>query len=326
MSTDNDLPRAAKMNGPTLSTFPIRVHIGEVLDPDCKAMVSLSFRGRVLARMTAGTVATFAERVSNEVALALKPLVARMFEEGAATVGKLRADTTELRHRLLAEVQRRSTKSGVVVIAVDKMELEEPDEDRGRWQPHDAIFGAQGEASAPVFVAELATNAMPSADGARDAASRANQGPSDSAPAPALVAEPVPVVPAVPASLAVGQLVHAQWTNGKFYPARIVKAQGGLYEVEWHDGSDPIWLPPDQIRLEPIASAAEGPLVSAQWSNGQYYRARVVAERDGLYEVEWEDGSAPSWVRGDQIQGEIPRLATSTPEHVVGAPHEKTRL
>ena len=55
------------MNGPTLSTFPIRVHVGEVLDPDCKAMVSLSFSGRVLARMTAGTVATFAERVSSEV-------------------------------------------------------------------------------------------------------------------------------------------------------------------------------------------------------------------------------------------------------------------
>ena len=130
----------------------------------------------------------------------------------------------------------------------------------------------------------------------------------------------------VPAGLAVGQLVHAQWTNGTFYPARIVKAQGGLYEVEWHDGSDRIWLPPDQIRLEPIASAVGGPLVSAQWSNGQYYRARVVAERDGLYEVAWEDGSAPSWVRGDQIQGDIPRLATSTPEHVIGAPDEKIRL
>ena len=76
----------------------------------------------------------------------------------------------------------------------------------------------------------------------------------------------------VPAGLAVGQLVHAQWTNGTFYPARIVKAQGGLYEVAW------------------------------------------------------EDGSAPSWVRGDQIQGDIPRLATSTPEHVIGAPDEKIRL
>src|SRR5947209_6960165 len=109
------------MNGPALSTVPIRVHVGDVLDPESQETVSLSFTGRVLARMTAGTDATFAERVSTVVGLSLKPLVVQMFDERSTTVRKLRADTTDLRHRVLADVQRRGTTSGVVVIAIDRM-------------------------------------------------------------------------------------------------------------------------------------------------------------------------------------------------------------
>lgn len=300
MATDTKLLRAPMMNGPALSTVPIRVHVGDVLDPERKEMVSLSFTGRVLARMTAGTDATFAERVSIEVGLALKPLVARMFDEGATSVRKLRADTTELRRRVLADVQRQSTTSGVVVIGIDRMNLELADEDRGPFQKHDAELDAHGASDpATATPAESATAANPDA----------HVGASDPAAAPAAESAAVD-----PAGLCVGQRVQAQWTNGSFYVARILKAQGGLYEVEWHDGSAPVWLRRDQIRATPIASAADGPLVSAPWSNGQYYRARVITERDGLCEVAWEDGSAPSWVRRDQIRGDIPPAATSTPD------------
>jgi hypothetical protein len=280
------------MNGPALSSVSIRVHVGNVVDPEDKEMVSLSFTGRVLARMTTGTAATFAERVSTEIAVALKPLILRMFDEGATTVRKLRADTTELRRLVFADIQRRSTTSGVVVIGIDRIDLDEPGEDRGVMQRHAAPVDTFSEASAP---------AAKPVEAATEAKLDVHVGGSHPATMTAAVSAPVDR-----AGLSVGQRVQAEWSSGSYYPARIVKAHGGLYEVEWHDGSPPIWVRPDQIRVAPIASASDGPLVSAQWSNGEYYRARIISERDGLCEVAWEDGSPPTWVPRDRVR---PRTA-----------------
>lgn len=280
------------MNGPALSTVPIRVRVGDVRDSESREVVSLSFTGRVLARMTTGTDATFAERVSLEVALSLKPMVARMFEDGVTTVAKLRADTTELRHRVLADIQQRSTTSGVVVIAIDRLTVEGPSEGRIPVQERDR----RDVPSIP----PIAPPPKPRApEAAKEAPRDAHVGESEPVPPPSAISETT--------ALFIGKRVHAQWTNGSYYPARIVKEQDGLYEVDWHDGSDPTWIRADQIRGEPIPSAATGPIVSAQWSSGEYYRARVIAERDGLYEVAWEDGSAPSWLRRDQIRGDVPK-------------------
>ncbi len=52
------------------------------------------------------------------------------------------------------------------------------------------------------------------------------------------------------ASLKVGAKVSAQWTNGSFYDGTIVKIKGSAYTIEWDDGSDPIDVTINQIRLK----------------------------------------------------------------------------
>ncbi len=39
----------------------------------------------------------------------------------------------------------------------------------------------------------------------------------------------------------------------------------------------------------------------AQWSDGQYYGATVVENNGSMLLVQWDDGSAPLWVRPDQV-------------------------
>ena len=34
----------------------------------------------------------------------------------------------------------------------------------------------------------------------------------------------------------IDQLCQGQWSNGKWYPCKVVKYQDGKYEVEWEDG------------------------------------------------------------------------------------------
>lgn len=45
-----------------------------------------------------------------------------------------------------------------------------------------------------------------------------------------------------------------------------------------------------------------GDKVSAQWSGGGYWPATIVAYKDGLYEVAWEDSSPHEWVSTAQLQ------------------------
>jgi hypothetical protein len=39
----------------------------------------------------------------------------------------------------------------------------------------------------------------------------------------------------------------------------------------------------------------------AQWTDGQYYGVTVVQAANGMFLVQWDDGTPASWVRGDQI-------------------------
>ncbi|MBI5513470.1 MAG: sporulation protein [Deltaproteobacteria bacterium] len=44
-----------------------------------------------------------------------------------------------------------------------------------------------------------------------------------------------------------------------------------------------------------------GQHVQAQWTDGQYYGATITQENNGMYCVQWDDGSPAQWVRGDQV-------------------------
>lgn len=44
------------------------------------------------------------------------------------------------------------------------------------------------------------------------------------------------------APFGVGDAVLARWTNGQMYGARIVRSDGGNYEVAWDDGSPSLWV------------------------------------------------------------------------------------
>ena len=46
---------------------------------------------------------------------------------------------------------------------------------------------------------------------------------------------------------------------------------------------------------------APGQHCLAQWTDGQYYGVTVVQAANGMFMVQWDDGTPASWVRGDQI-------------------------
>lgn len=52
-----------------------------------------------------------------------------------------------------------------------------------------------------------------------------------------------------PERLQVGAKVSAQWTNGSFYTGKIIAINGKAYTIGWDDGSDPIDVTIDQIRM-----------------------------------------------------------------------------
>jgi predicted lactoylglutathione lyase len=108
-----------------------------------------------------------------------------------------------------------------------------------------------------------------------------------------------------------GQRVKAQWTNGAMYGARITNFNGAQYEVAWDDGSAPLWLSPHQIQHDTGGGGAAGGSqftpgqhVRAQWTNGAMYGARITNFNGSMYEVAWDDGSAPLWLAPHQIQAD----------------------
>jgi hypothetical protein len=46
---------------------------------------------------------------------------------------------------------------------------------------------------------------------------------------------------------------------------------------------------------------APGQHCLAQWTDGQFYGVTVVQATNGMFLVQWDDGTPASWVRGDQI-------------------------
>ena len=117
------------------------------------------------------------------------------------------------------------------------------------------------------------------------------------------------------ASFGIGQHVQAQWTNGQWFGARVVQSNGAQYEVAWDDGSPPLWLAPHQIQHDGGgagigmgggggAGFGIGQHVRAQWTNGQWYGARILQGNGAQFEVAWDDGSPPLWIGAHQIQHE----------------------
>ncbi|MFO0759864.1 MAG: agenet domain-containing protein [Byssovorax sp.] len=117
-----------------------------------------------------------------------------------------------------------------------------------------------------------------------------------------------------------GQHVRAQWTNGGMYGARIVNQRGDHYEVAWDDGSPNLWVAAHQIQPDQgggapmlggmtsalMGAAARQPRpgehVVAQWTNGNWYGARVLNQRGDHYEVAWDDGSPNLGIGAHQIR------------------------
>lgn len=112
--------------------------------------------------------------------------------------------------------------------------------------------------------------------------------------------------------LRVGAHVSAQWTNGAYYGAVVIEIRGDECLVKWDDGHEPTWVRKDQIRFEPPPVDARqlrvGMMVSAQWTDGGFYRARIAEIDGGRFLAKWEDGGEPTWVRADQLrlQGLVP--------------------
>ena len=46
---------------------------------------------------------------------------------------------------------------------------------------------------------------------------------------------------------------------------------------------------------------APGQHCLAQWTDGQFYGVTVVQATNGMFLVQWDDGTPASWVRGDQV-------------------------
>jgi len=113
-----------------------------------------------------------------------------------------------------------------------------------------------------------------------------------------------------------GQHVRAQWDNGNFYGARILQFNGTHYEVAWDDNSPSRWLGAHQIQQDAGGGGMEreyagggggvmygpGQHVVAQWQNGNWYGARIVAFHGDAVEVAWDDNSPNLWLQPNQIR------------------------
>jgi hypothetical protein len=119
---------------------------------------------------------------------------------------------------------------------------------------------------------------------------------------------------ALPAgSIAVGDVVLAQWRSGWYFPATLTRHDGQRFLATWHDGDAPSWVQPYQIR--PLGSPTEpdlpgyprvGMRLRARWTDGHLYQARLIDRevRDGVevFLVAWEDGDRPLWLPLDGLE------------------------
>jgi hypothetical protein len=45
--------------------------------------------------------------------------------------------------------------------------------------------------------------------------------------------------------------VLAQWTDGSWYPGKVVAFQNGQYQIDWDGNPHAAWVPSDCVRPKP---------------------------------------------------------------------------
>ena len=105
----------------------------------------------------------------------------------------------------------------------------------------------------------------------------------------------------VSAQIKPGNQVCAPW-GGSPYLATITAISNGQAEVIYADG-DRATLPSAELREIPWDPQLEtGNRVLASWNNSaRLYPGTVLEVAQLSYKVQWEDGSAPSWVPATRI-------------------------
>jgi hypothetical protein len=123
----------------------------------------------------------------------------------------------------------------------------------------------------------------------------------------------------------IGQPVKALWSDGGFYGARLTQFNGMQYEVAWDDGSPPRWLSPHQIHAAapPPPQFAPGQRVHAQWTDGNFFGARIVQQHGNQFEVAWDDGAANTWLSPPQIRADAPGGFAPAPAQQAPAPAQQ---
>lgn len=109
---------------------------------------------------------------------------------------------------------------------------------------------------------------------------------------------PTAPLASTPESLGVGATVQALYSDGRYYPARVVQMSRGHYEVAWEGGSGTTWVGPHQL----LPAAPSGPAglavgahVLARWTDGNVYGATIRQRRGRQYEVAWDAGGT-AWI------------------------------
>ncbi|UJR86924.1 sporulation protein [Sandaracinus amylolyticus] len=156
---------------------------------------------------------------------------------------------------------------------------------------------------------------------------------------PVMASMPGQTMPPVPQ---IGMQVMAQWQDGNWHPAQIVAMQNGMIGVDWVNAAlgQSSWVHPQQIQaqtgmpqmhakphsnnqqhdphpmkkgvdvhpskvgVDKHAPVAIGTHVFAQWQDGHWHPARVVAMQNGVYGIDWDDPKLgqSSWVQPHQVR------------------------
>lgn len=130
-----------------------------------------------------------------------------------------------------------------------------------------------------------------------------------------------PALAAVDAGAAIGDLkpgvrVIARWTDGKFYPATVMRGAGGdKVHVQFDDRAE-LDVPASDTRImadAPAAgSVAVGDVVWAQWKPNAWYHGKVDKACDQGLHVAFDDGdkacTAPALIAKDRAPASAPRV------------------
>jgi Agenet domain/Caspase domain len=93
----------------------------------------------------------------------------------------------------------------------------------------------------------------------------------------------------------IGEYVEAKWKDGKWYPGRIEKVDGGKFLIQWagYKASDQEWVQESNIRPSAPTHHAAGTRVDVEWQE-TWYPAQVLTGRWGMHLVHY-DNFEPVW-------------------------------